>query len=184
MIYEYADGREAAFDIHTSWVTPDNFPGYVDQEVQFRFDNGVWNAHSRRRGIECTVEGRTPFARKININNHYNGTFLEPWGERSQRGYGVEVLERFVREVATVEFGGERGERAQRLAAVRGLKYNDVSADRQVVAAVQAMEAILARHAAGTPNCVVEVDHPRGGLVLLAPGREETEVLYSGRVSP
>ena len=41
-----ADGREATFDIHTSWVTPDNFPGYVDQEVQFRFDNGVWNGHN------------------------------------------------------------------------------------------------------------------------------------------
>ena len=24
LIYEYDDGREAAFDIHTSWVTPDN----------------------------------------------------------------------------------------------------------------------------------------------------------------
>jgi D-galacturonate reductase len=183
LIYEYADGREAAFDIHTSWVTPDNFPGYVDQEVQFRFDNGVWNAHSRRRGIECTVEDRTPLARKIHINNHYNGTFLEPWGERSQRGYGVEVLERFVREVATVEFGGPAAERAARLEAARRLAYNDVSADRQVVAAVQAMEAILARHAAGTPNCMVEVDHPRGGLLLLAPGRSEVEVLYPGSVS-
>ena len=60
LIYEYPDGREAAFDIHTSWVTPDNFPGYVEQEVQFRFDNGVWNGHSRKRGIEFTVEGRTP----------------------------------------------------------------------------------------------------------------------------
>ena len=183
LMYEYADGREAAFDIHTSWVTPDNFPGYVDQEVQFRFDNGVWNAHSRRRGIECTVEGRTPCERKIHINNHYNGTFLEPWGERSQRGYGVEVLERFVREVATVEFGGPPGERSVRLAAARQLAYNDVSGDRQVVAAVQAMEAILAKHAAGTPNCVVEVDHPRGGLVLLPPGKAEAEVLYEGRVS-
>ena len=60
MIYAYADGRQAAFDIHTSWVTPDNFPGYVEQEVQFRFDNGVWNGHSRKRGVECTIEGRTP----------------------------------------------------------------------------------------------------------------------------
>ena len=183
MIYEYDDGREAAFDIHTSWVTPDNFPGYVDQEVQFRFDNGVWNAHSRKRGIECTVEDRTPIHRKININNHYNGTFLEPWGERSQRGYGVEVLERFVREVATVEFGGPAERATTRLEAARKLTYNDISADRQVVAAVQAMEAILAKHAAGTPNCVVEVDHKLGGLVLLAPGKAEPEVLYSGRVN-
>jgi predicted dehydrogenase len=184
MIYEYADGREAAFDIHTSWVTPDNFPGYVDQEVQFRFDNGVWNAHSRRRGIECTVEDRTPLHRKININNHYNGQFLEPWGERSQRGYGVEVLERFVREVATVEFGGPADQRPARLAEARKLAYNDLSADRQVVAAVQAMEAILAKHAAGTPNCIVEIDHKLGGLVLLAPGKAEPEVLYTGRVNP
>jgi D-galacturonate reductase len=184
LIYEYADGREAAFDIHTSWVTPDNFPGYVDQEVQFRFDNGVWNGHSRKRGVECTVEDRTPFQRKININNHYNGVFLEPWGQRSQRGYGIEVLERFVREAASVEYGGPASERPARLEAARELAYNDVSADRQVVAAVQAMEAILARHVGGTPNCVVEVDHRLGGLVLLTPGKGEPEVLYAGHVNP
>jgi D-galacturonate reductase len=183
LVYRYDDGREAAFDIHTSWVTPDNFPGYVEQEVQFRFDNGVWNAHSRKRGVECTVEGRTPIERKITINNHYNGTFLEPWGERSQRGYGIEVLERFVRELATVEFGGPAEKRAERLEAARALTYNDLSADRQTVAAVAAMEAILARHAAGEPHCIVQVDHPAGGLVLLPPGRSDIEVVYKGRVS-
>jgi D-galacturonate reductase len=182
LIYQYEDGREAAFDIHTSWVTPDNFPGYVEQEVQFRFDNGVWNGHSRKRGVECTVEGLTPLALKISINNHYNGSFLEPWGERSQRGYGIEVLERFVRELAHVEFGGPPGERDTRLAEARRLAYNDLSADRQIVAAVQAMEAILARHAAGTPNCVVAVNDRRGGLVLYAPGSAEPEVLYAPSV--
>jgi predicted dehydrogenase len=181
LIYEYADGREAAFDIHTSWVTPDNFPGYVDQEVQFRFDNGVWNSHSRKRGVECTVEGRTPHLRKINMNNHYNGSFVEPWGERSIRGYGIEVLDRFVREVAQVEFGGSADQRGERLAAARCLAYNDLSADRQTVAAVQAMEAILARHAAGQPNCVVEIDHANGGLVLFAPGKSAGEVLHAGK---
>jgi len=182
MIYEYDDGREAAFDIHTSWVTPDNFPGYVEQEVQFRFDNGVWNGHSRKRGIECTVEGRTPTTMKNSINNHYNGSFLEPWGARAQRGYGIEVLERFVREIAQVEFGGPAGDRNARLAQARTLAYNDVSADRQTVATVEAMEAILARHAAGTPNCLVNVNDPRGGLVLYRPGSAEGEVLYHGKV--
>ncbi len=182
MIYEYDDGREAAFDIHTSWVTPDNFPGYVEQEVQFRFDNGVWNGHSRKRGVECTVEGRTPIEMKNSINNHYNGSFLEPWGERSQRGYGIEVLERFAREVAEVEFGGSADDRAARLAQARTLTYNDLSADRQVVATVQAMEAILARHASGTPNCVVNVNGARGGLELYAPGSAEGEVLYEPEV--
>src|SRR4029077_17799338 len=135
--------REAAFDIHTSWVTPDNFPGYVEQEVQFRFDNGVWNGHSRKRGVECTIEGQTPGAIKNTINNHYSAKFLEPWGERSQRGYGVEVLERFVREAAYVEFGGPVSSPTERLTEMANLAYNDLAADRQTVAAVQALEAIL-----------------------------------------
>ena len=182
LIYEYDDGREAAFDIHTSWVAPDNFPGYVEQEVQFRFDNGVWNGHSRKRGVECTIEGRTPHERKITMNNHYNGTFIEPWGERSQRGYGVEVLERFAREVAFVEFGGEDGRRAARLEEMRKLSYNDLSTDRQTVAAVQAMEAILAKQSAGVPDSVVYVNHASGGLVLYSPGSAIAEVLYAESV--
>uniref|UniRef100_A0A7C2NX39 Gfo/Idh/MocA family oxidoreductase n=1 Tax=Schlesneria paludicola TaxID=360056 RepID=A0A7C2NX39_9PLAN len=182
MVYEYDDGRDAAFDIHTSWVTPDNFPGYVEQEVQFRFDNGVWNGHSRKRGVECTVEGRTPITLKTTMNNHYNGTFVEPWGERSQRGYGIEVLERFAREAAYVEFAGPPSERKQRLQQMQSLGYNDLSADRQTVAAVQALEAILERHAAGEPDCVVRVNDAKGGLVLYRPGQAEPVVLYEGRV--
>ncbi len=182
MVYAYDDGREAAFDIHTSWVTPDNFPGYVEQEVQFRFDNGVWLAHQRKRGVEVTVEGRTPGELKITPNHHYNGKFLEPWDERSQRGYGVEVIGRFFEEVAFVEFGGPPEQRDDRLARMRRLGYADLSADRNTVATVQAMEAILARHAAGQPGCVVKVNDERGGLVLYVPGSSEAEVLYPGRV--
>ena len=182
LVYEYEDGREAAFDIHTSWVNPDNFPGYVEQEVQFRFDNGVWNGHSRRRGIECTIEGKTPNEYKITINTHYNGTFVEPWGERSQRGYGIEVLERFAREVARVEWGGAAGERGTRLAEARRLGYNDLSADRQVVAAVQALEAILDHAAKGQPDGVVRVNDKAGGLALYLPGQAEPKVLYQPKV--
>jgi predicted dehydrogenase len=182
LVYQYDDGREAAFDIHTSWVTPDDFPGYVEQEVQFRFDNGIWNGHSRKRGVECTVEDQTPSAVKISINNHYNGTFIEPHGERTQRGYGIEVLERFAREVALVEYGGPVNQRELRLSEMCALSYNDLSADRQVVAAVQAMEAILARRAAGAPDCVVHVNEERGGLVLYEPGSSNPEVLYEPAV--
>jgi predicted dehydrogenase len=181
VVYAYPDGREAAFDIHTSWVTPDNFPGYVEQEVQFRFDNGVWNAHQRKRGVEVTVEGRTPGDMKITPNHHYNGTFLEPWGERSQRGYGIEVLRRFFEEVAFVEFGGSPAERPARLEQMWALAYNDLSADRNTVAVVQALEAILERHAQGQVGIMVEVSPLNGGLVLrcLEPARRQD--LYSGR---
>ena len=182
MVYEYADGREAAFDIHTSWVTPDNFPGYVEQEVQFRFDNGVWNGHSRKRGIELTVEGKTPVEMKTTINTHYNGKAIEPWGQRSQRGYGIEVIERFARELAYVEFGGEVAGRAARFAEIQKLAYNELAADRQTVAAVQALEAILAHAANGEPDCVVRVNGADGGLVLYRPGSNKAEVLYAPKV--
>jgi predicted dehydrogenase len=178
MIYEYPDGREAAFDIHTSWVNPENFPGYVEQEVQFRFDNGVWNGHSRKRGIELTIEGKTPNPFKITMNTHYNGTFVEPWGERSQRGYGVEVLRRFVEEVAYVEYGGRADGRRHRLAETRALRYNDLASDRQVVAAVQAMEAILDQAAKGKPDGVVRIEGS-GRMTLHLPGASDPIVLYS-----
>jgi len=182
VVYKYSDGREAAFDIHTSWVTPDNFPGYVDQEVQFRFDNGVWNAHQRKRGVELTVENRTPTELKNTPNYHYNGTFLEPWGERSQRGYGIEIIERFFREVAFVEYGGNPEQRTERLRQMQSLSYNDLSADRNCVAIVQAMEAILARAAVGIPGCLVRVNNSDGGLVLYEPGNSKPTILYPGRV--
>jgi predicted dehydrogenase len=181
VVYTHPDDREAAFDIHTSWVTPDNFPGYVDQEVQFRFDNGVWIGHQRKRGVELCVEGRTPNELKNTPNHHYNAAFLEPWGERSQRGYGIEILHRFFDEVAAVEFGGPAGERPERLRKARALTYNDLSADRNCVAIVQAMEAILKRHASGDPGAIVEVNSREGGLVLI-PRRGTPEVLYVDRV--
>lgn len=178
VIYRHPDQREAAFDIHTSWVTPDNFPGYVEQEVQFRFDNGVWNAHQRKRGVELTVEGRTPQEYKITPNHHYNAEFLEPWGQRRRRGYGIETIERFFREVAFVEYGGPPGEREERLRSMQQLEYNDLAADRRCVAIVQAVEAILNRAAAGAPGALVRVNGAEGGLVLYEPGRAAPEVLY------
>jgi predicted dehydrogenase len=178
LVYAYPDGREAAFDIHTSWVTPDNFPGHVEQEVQFRFDNGVWNAHQRKRGVQVTVEDRTPIKMRTTPNHHYSEFFVEPWGERSHRGYGIEILRRFFEEVAFVEFGGPDRERSDRLALMAALAYNDLSADRNTVAVVQALEAILARHAAGQPGAVVEVNAAEGGLVLRLVGQAQADVLY------
>ena len=115
-------------------------------------------------------------------NYHYNGTFIEPWGERSQRGYGVEVIRRFFEEVACVEYGGPKSERESRLQAAKSLRYNDLSADRNCVAIVQALEAILGAHAAGHPGGSVRVDGPIGGLALSLPGLSEAKVLYEARV--
>jgi len=106
----------------------------------------------------------------------------DQWRRVGGYGFPVEVIERFAREVAFVEFAGPAVQREGRLEQIRSLTYNDVSADRQVVAAVQAMEAILARHAAGVPNCVVNVNDAAGGLVLYPPGSAEREVLYEGEV--
>src|SRR5262249_11096291 len=151
-------------------------------EVQFRFDNGVWNAHQRKRGVEVTVEGRSPGEVKITPNHHYNGSFVEPWGERSQRGYGNETLQRFFEEVAYVEHGGPRAGRDSRLKEMRALTYNDLSADRNTVAVVQALEAILQQHAEGRPGGIVEVNGSRGGLVLWRRGEAMPVVLYGEKV--
>lgn len=182
VVYTHPDDREAAFDIHTSWVMPDDFPGYVEQEVQFRFDNGVWNASQRLRGVELTVEGRSPGEFKITPNHHYNATFLEPWGQRTQRGYGIETIERFFREVAYLEFGGPSSDRPIRLREIRSLSYNDLTADRNVVAVVQAIESVLAAHANGRPGSVVTVNGSLGGLVQSFPGDSSSEILYVPRV--
>jgi predicted dehydrogenase len=182
VVYAYADGREAAFDIHTSWVAPDEFPGSVEQEVQFRFDNGVWNAHQRKRGVEVVIEGRRPSELPITPNHHYSAEFLEPWGERRRRGYGLEAIRRFFEEVAFVECGGTDEERAERLEQMQALAYNDLSADRNVVATVQALEAVLMRQAAGKPGCSVAVNAPRPGLWLYEPGCADPECLYGETV--
>jgi len=94
----------------------------------------------------------------------------------------VEVIERFAREVAYVEFGGDESDRAARLDEMRQLTYNDVAADRQVVAAVQALEAILQRQSQGEPDCVVRVNDANGGLVLYRPGVDRPQVLYEAPV--
>jgi D-galacturonate reductase len=182
VVYTYPDGREAAFDIHTSWVAPDDFPGHVEQEVQFRFDNGVWNAHQRKRGVEMVIEGRTPIELKSTPNHHYSSEFLEPWGARSHRGYGIEILQRFFEEVAFVEFGGPRADRAQRWEQMRALAYNDLSADRNTAAVIQALEAILEHHAQGQPGSIVEVNGVSGGLNLYSPQQTAPLTLYPNRV--
>lgn len=181
VVYTHPDGREAAFDIHTNWVNPDNFPGYVEQEVQFRFDNGVWLAHQRKRGVEVAVEGLSPHEVKNTPNHHYNAAFLEPWGERTNRGYGIEVIERFFREVAYVEFAQHRT-RTERLRQMNALAYNDIRNDRNVVAVVQALEAILTAQADGHPDAVVMVNTPSPGLHLFRPGVAQSVELYGLRV--
>jgi hypothetical protein len=119
---------------------------------------------------------------KNSMNNHYNGTFMEPDGRRTQRGYGIEVLEEFAREVAYVEHGTDDRSREERIEQLSAGFYNDIASDRQTVAAVQAMEAILDQHVSGNPDCVVRVNESGGGLVLYIPGQAEGIVLYKDQV--
>ena len=90
----------------------------------------------------------------------------------------MEVLERFFTEVAHVEWDGDKSDRPARLKTVRSMKYADLSADRNVVAMVQATEAILDLAAQGKPGGVVEVNGEHGGLVLTYPGASDRIVLY------
>ena len=60
---------------------------------------------------------------------------------------------------------------------MRALRYNDLAADRTVVAAVQAMEAILSHAAGGSPDGVARIA-PDGRMTLHLPGRSEPITLY------
>lgn len=180
--YAYPDGRECCFDIHTSWVNPDNFPGYVDQEAQFRFDNGIWLSHQRRRGVELSIEGKTPLDIKETPNHHYNAESLEPWGPRVRRGYGLEVIERFLVECSMVAQAASAEEKSLRLGEVRSMGHGALESDRNVVAIVQAMEALLAAHAEGNPGGVVVVNGAAGGLVMHLPGTLAPIVLHQPSV--
>ncbi len=116
------------------------------------------------------------------MNNHYNGTFLEPWGERARAATASRCSSGSCAKWPSSNSAARPQRRPARLEAARRLAYNDLSADRQTVAAVQAMEAILARHAAGMPDAVAYVNHQAGGLVLFSPGNNAAEVLYADRV--
>jgi len=91
-------------------------------------------------------------------------------------------LRRFFEEVAFVEYGGPPAERPARLQQMRALAYNDLAADRNTVAVVQALEAILEEQVRGHGSSMVEVNTPTGGLVLQALGSAEAKVLYPGCV--
>ena len=176
--YRYPDLREAVFDIHTSWVHPDDAPGYVEQEVQFRFDNGVWNADQRRRGVETALEGALPREWKSTPNNHYNADLLSPRGERMRRGYGIETIRQAWEEFAYLKWGGTDNQREERFRSLCQQSYNDIRFDRPCVAMVQALEAILHHHSQGQPLGTVFVNHPLGGLVLSIPGSNSFVVLH------
>ena len=80
-------------------------------------------------------------------------------------------------EVAFVEFGGPAAERSSRLEQMRALTYNDLAADRNVVAAVQAMEAILRHHAEGRPGRRGHGEFAEAGIVAVAAGAGRGGVL-------
>jgi D-galacturonate reductase len=179
IVYEHPDGREAAFDIHTNWTLPDNYPGYVEQEVQFFFDTGTWQASQRQRGVQITLSDGSA---KPTPNHHYNADVLEPWGQRRQRGYGLEAIERIFTEIAEVEHGGADNEKNSRYRTVSDLTYNDLRAERNCVAVVQALEVLLSDAALGRCGSTVFVNHELGGLVLCRAGSTDTVVCYRNRV--
>ena len=175
VVYLHLDQREAAFDIHTSWVNPDTFPGYVEQEVQFRFDNAVWNAHQRKRGVEVCIEDNDSTTWKTTPNHHYNADTIYPDGSRRQAGYGLDAIEQSLLEIAKVQFSNNTPSSLQ-------YDYNSIESDRRIVAIVMATESLLQEQAAGHAGGVVFVNDAQGGLVMYRPGLVEPFIIYKDTV--
>ena len=96
------------------------------------------------------------------MNNHYNGAFLEP-GENGRSAATASRCSSGSSARWPTSSSADRPGALSDWSAMRQLAYNDLSADRQVVAAVQAMEAILAPRR-GEPNCVAS--HQRSARVV------------------
>ena len=95
---------------------PDNFPGMSNRKSNSVSTTEFGTAIVVNVASNVRWKKQTPITIKNSMNNHYNGTFVEPNGSRSQRGYGIEVLEEFAREVAYVEYGLDDLTRQQRIA--------------------------------------------------------------------
>ena len=183
MVYAYPDGREAAFDIHTELGRSRRFPRLrrtgsavpVSTTASGTPTSASAASKSRWRAVRReSIKSRpttttTPFSRSRGVNAANAATVWRSFAASSRRSPTS----------STAAPPDGRGERLRRMGE---LAYNDLSADRTVVATVQAMEAILRRHADGRPGCQAVVNGPAGGLVLHAPGRADGEVLYAGKV--
>ena len=132
----------------------------LEQVVKgLRAFKAVLDGRPGKPGWDALAARRDAAATEVADLEQRHGTAITAFHERDQAIKNC-------REAAFVEFGGPTDERGQRLSRMRSLAYNDLSADNQTVAAVQAMEAILAKHATGTPDCVVHAGDKHGGLVL------------------
>ncbi len=128
--------------------------------------------HDRRQDAQRTQDTRRTIITTARSSNP---------GASARSAATASRFSAFFEEVAYVEYGGPAEKRGDRLKEMSALTYNDLSADRNCVAIVQAMEAILKRHAEGEPGCLVEVNGSLGGLVLY-PRRGEPTILYPDRV--
>ena len=91
-------------------------------------------------------------------------------------------IERILHEVAFVEHGGPDSGRESRYRTVSAMTYNDIRAERNCVAVVQALEAILSDAAIGKHGSVGFVNHDLGGLVLCRSGSSDAKVCYRNQV--
>ncbi|MBM3970764.1 MAG: hypothetical protein FJ302_13035 [Planctomycetes bacterium] len=67
------------------------------------------------------------------------------------------------------------------MAEIQTLSYKDLASDRQTVAAVQTLKAILAHASKGEPDCIMRVNDSKGGLGLYRVSKPKLDVLYAAK---
>ena len=141
-----------------------------------------------RRLVDLSFPSRVFFCNSGAEANEAAIKLARKWGTRNRDG-AFEIITTtgsfHGRTLATVTAGGQHKYSDPFQPLPDGfvhVAYNDIAADRNTVAIVQALEAILARHVKGQPGSMVEVNGSEGGLVLRVPGQSQATVLYSDRV--
>ncbi|MCX8052944.1 MAG: Gfo/Idh/MocA family oxidoreductase [Armatimonadetes bacterium] len=96
---EFANGAVISFDL--SWILPREFEAVVNQEIKLVGTKGLWEIDTQYRGSRSCVAGEG----MKTYNNGFISTYTDKQGRTIYRGYGVESIEDFVRNILALKNG-------------------------------------------------------------------------------
>jgi predicted dehydrogenase len=92
----------ATFNFDTSWILPGGFESIVNQEIRIVGTKGCFECDSQDRGLRSCIidEGMRTY------NNNFSSKQTDIHGRTMYRGYGIESIQDFAKNVAYLKGGG------------------------------------------------------------------------------
>ncbi|HIA64477.1 TPA: Gfo/Idh/MocA family oxidoreductase [Candidatus Poribacteria bacterium] len=86
-----------------NWITPDDFEGPVNQEIEILMTGGKIESDSQYRGLRYTIEGGGSHT----SNTHFTRDVLRDDGSKAYIGYGKDSLIACILGILRIKFNGE-----------------------------------------------------------------------------